>query len=175
MHMYNFELPNVVDGGIVSLEDFNSQKGIVVIFSCNHCPYAIAYELRLIELHNRFATNSIPVVVISSNDVIKYPQDGPNLMRERALQRGFPFPYLWDENQSIARGFGAQRTPEAFLLKNEGNGNWSLVYTGAIDNNWQDARAVTQHYLADAAQQLLADESIEHGKTAAVGCSIKWA
>jgi peroxiredoxin len=172
--MFDFTLPDV-DGRTVRLSDYNDQKGVVVVFTCNHCPYAIAYELRLIALHQRFAPLGVPVVAISANDAVKYPQDGPDHMRTRATQRGFPYVYLYDQSQSVARAYKAERTPEVFLLRNMGNGDWRQVYAGAIDDNHLDARAAQQHYLADAITQLLENQGIERPQTQAVGCSIKWA
>ncbi len=171
---YAFTLPNV-DGRLVSLADYADQKAVAVIFTCNHCPYAVAYELRLIALHHRFAPLGVPVAAISANDPVKYPQDAPALMEVRASQRGFPFPYLFDASQSVARAYMAQRTPEVFLLRNEGGDVWHLAYTGAIDDNWQDAKGVQQPLLANAITQLIGGNAIQPQQTAAVGCSIKWA
>ena len=172
--MHTFSLPNV-DGRTVSLADYDTQKGVIVVLTCNHCPYAVAYELRLIALHRQFAPLGLPIVAISANDPLKYPQDGPDRMRERAEQRGFPFAYLFDASQAVARAYGAQRTPEVIVLKNEGNGLWSQVYAGAIDDNYQDAKAVIHNYLANALRQMLSGTEIQPSQTQAVGCSIKWA
>ncbi len=169
---FDFSLPNV-DGRTVSLADYADQQGVAVVFTCNHCPYAVAYELRLIALHNAFAERGIPVVAISSNDAVQYPQDSFDLMKVRAEQRGFPFVYLYDESQAIAHAYGATRTPHVFLLKREGEA-WHQVYAGAIDDNYQDAGRVQKKYLAEAMEAVLTGAEPALGQTDPVGCSVKW-
>lgn len=168
-----FTLKNI-DEKSVSLADFSSSKGVVVVFTCNHCPYAIAYEQRLIALHNRYAPQGYPIVAISANDATKYPQDSFEQMQVRAAQRGFPFAYLYDESQAIAHAYGATRTPHVFVLSRTSNGEWETVYEGAIDDNWQQANAVKQHYLEDVLDALLAGSPSPIRETPAVGCTIKW-
>lgn len=170
--MLAFELPNVA-GNTVKLEDYHDQKGVVVVFTCNHCPYAIAYEQRLIKLHQDFESRGVPFVAISSNDARQYPQDSFENMKVRAEQKGFPFPYLYDESQDIAHEFGAERTPHVFLLRKEENG-FKQVYEGAIDDNYEDASKVSQHYLIDAIEKVIAGEAPEVQHTKAIGCSMKW-
>ena len=111
---FSFHLP-ATDGRSYSLEDFQGKRGVVVVFTCNHCPYAVAYEQRLIALHRDFEAE-VPLIAISSNDAQRYPQDSFDLMRVRAAQRGFPFAYCYDESQEVARNYGAGRTPEALSL-----------------------------------------------------------
>ena len=169
----NFSLPNTVDQQMVSLDSYRDQKGVVVIFSCNHCPYAIAYEERMKVLDATYTPKGIPFVVISSNDISRYPQDAPDQMKIRAEAKGFTFPYLFDETQEVAQAFEAEKTPHAYLMS-YGEGAWEILYKGAIDDNWQDAKAVRETYLADCIEALLRGSEMPHGETPAVGCTIKW-
>ena len=167
-----FNLPNI-HGRQVSFGDYPDAKGFAIVFTCNHCPYAIAYELRLIALHNRFAPLGVPVIAINSNDARQYPQDSFEQMKVRAEQRGFPFEYLHDESQEIAHAYGALKTPHVFLLWREGE-ELRKVYEGAIDDNYQNAAAVQQHYLADAIEAKLEGQGVAAAQTNPVGCSVKW-
>jgi|SRR5690554_4699779 len=166
-----FSLKNV-DGTTVSLSDYSSEKGVIVIFSCNPCPYVIAYEDRMIELHNKFAPKGYPVVFINPNDAKKQPADSMDAMRVRAEEKGYPFPYLKDEDQSIYRAYGATRTPEIFLLQNNGNGNFIVKYTGTVDDNYKDSTAVNSSYAENAVEALLAGNNPDPATTVAIGCSI---
>lgn len=167
-----FELKNI-DGSTVSLSDYASKKGVMVIFSCNSCPYVIAYEDRMIEMHNEFAPQGYPVVFINPNDPIAQPEDSFEKMKERAAAKNYPFPYLIDEGQKIYPAYGATRTPELFLLKNDGDGNFVVMYTGTIDDNYKDASEVKEQYAADAVRALIAGNSPDPATTVAIGCSIK--
>lgn len=168
----NFALPNV-DGRTVSLDDYPDAKGFIIVFSCNHCPYAVAYELRLKEIHDRFADRGFPLIAISSNDADKYPQDSFELMKVRAEQRGFQFPYLYDESQEVAHAYHATRTPHVFVIVKNGD-YWNVEYSGAIDDNYQNAKAVQHRYLDDAVEALISGTGVELKETIPVGCSIKW-
>lgn len=168
----NFKLKNV-DGSIVSLADYANEKGVMVIFSCNPCPYVIAYEDRMIELHNEFAPQGYPVVFINPNDPISQPADSFEKMKERAEAKNYPFPYLVDEGQKIYPAYGATRTPEVFLLKNEGNGNFVVKYTGTIDDNYKNASEVKKQYTANAVRALIAGKNPDPATTVAIGCGIK--
>lgn len=167
----DFSLP-ATDGRVCNLEEFSGKKGVVVVFTCNHCPYAVAYEQRLIALHNEFSQD-IPLLAISSNDAGKYPQDSFDLMKVRATQRGFPFAYCYDETQRVAHQYGAQRTPEVYLIDLQG-GQPQVVYSGAIDDNYQYPGQVKEAYLKNAMQALIAGAPIAPTETRAVGCTIKW-
>lgn len=167
-----FSLPNV-DGRTVSLDDYPDAKGFIIIFTCNHCPYAVPYELRLKEIHDRFADRGFPLITISSNDAVKYPQDSFDLMKVRAKQREWQFPYLYDESQEVAHSFNAERTPHAFVIVPDGD-SFVVKYQGAIDDNYQNAAAVKEHYLIDAVEALIAGEEVATPNTAAIGCTIKW-
>lgn len=167
-----FSLKNI-DGTTVSLSDYANEKGVMVIFSCNPCPYAQAYEDRIIALHNEYASKGVPVVVINSNDPVQSTADSFEEMKKRAAEKNFPFPYLVDEGQKVYPAYGATRTPELFLLKNEGGGKFVVVYTGTVDDNYQDAAAVTVPYAANAISALLAGNTPDPATTVAIGCGIK--
>lgn len=168
----HFSLKNV-DGATVSLSDYANEKGVMVIFSCNPCPYVIAYEDRMIALHKEFAPQGVPVVLINPNDPVQQPADSFDEMKKRAEAKNYPFPYLVDEGQQVYPAYGATRTPEIFLLKNEGNGKFVVVYTGTVDDNYQDAGSVTVPYAANAVQALLAGNTPDPATTVAIGCTIK--
>ena len=168
----NFSLPNV-DGRTISLDNYPDAKGFIIVFTCNHCPYAVAYELRLKEIHDRFAGRGFPLIAISSNDVTKYPQDSFDLMKVRAEQRGFQFPYLYDESQEVAHAYGAVKTPHVFVTVKDSD-NWEVKYSGSIDDNYQNAKAVRERYLDDAVEALLAGEEVAVKETLPVGCTVKW-
>ncbi|MDD2196302.1 MAG: thioredoxin family protein [Bacteroidales bacterium] len=167
----DFKLKNV-DGKMLSMADFTDAKGFVVIFSCNHCPYVIAYEDRMIELHNKYAPKGYPVIAINPNDPEVQPEDGYDLMIERANEKKFPFAYLFDDGQKVYPVYGATRTPHVYLLNKKGN-DLIVEYIGTIDNNYKDASQVTQTYLADAIDALLENRKPSVTETKAIGCSIK--
>jgi peroxiredoxin len=163
-----FDLPGV-DGRSHSLEDYGDAQALVLIQSCNHCPYVQAWEGRMIEIQRDYHDSGVRVVAISSNDAEHYPEDSFEEMKARAQRQGFNFDYLYDEDQSIARALGSSRTPEVFLFDHDRR----LVYHGAIDDS-RDERAVTQHYLRDALDALLAGEQAPVTETPPVGCTVKW-
>ncbi len=157
---------------MVSMADFASAKGFIVIFSCNHCPYVIAYEDRIIELHNKYASKGYPVIAINPNDPEVQPQDSYKLMIERANEKKFPFAYLFDEGQKVYPVYGATKTPHVYLLNKKGK-DLIVEYIGTIDNNYKDASQVTQTYLADAIAALLENKKPLVTETKAIGCTIK--
>lgn len=167
----DFKLKNV-DGKYVSLADYPTAKGFIVIFTCNHCPYAIAYEDRIIALNNEFAINGFPVIAINPNDPAVQPADSYEKMQERAKEKGFTFPYLFDEGQKVYPVYGATRTPHVFLLQKTEKGN-VVRYIGAIDDNYEDPAAVKTEYLANAIKSLLAGSVVNPTFTKAIGCTIK--
>jgi len=168
----DFKLKNI-DGKMVSLGGIKDAKGYIVVFTCNHCPYAKAYEDRIIALHNENAEEGYPVIAINSNDPKAAPEDSWEKMKERAKEKEFPFVYLFDENQEVAKRFGAVRTPHVFLLQKEG-GKMKVAYIGAIDDNWEDANAATKHYVQAAIDELKDGKPIAEAQTKAIGCTIKW-
>jgi peroxiredoxin len=159
-----------VDGKTYSLKDFDGAKALVVIFSCNHCPYVKAYEPRMVELQREFAGKGARFVVINSNDAAQYPDDSYANMVARAKEQGYNFPYLQDETQQVARAYGATHTPHLFVF----DARRALAYTGKIDDNWQDAGAVKQHFLRDALADLAEGKRPRLAETHAIGCTIKW-
>jgi peroxiredoxin len=167
----DFKLKNI-DNQWVSLSDYADQKGVIVVFTCNHCPYAKLYEARLVELQKEFGPKMFPVVAINPNDSTIVAEDSFSKMVSNAAQKGFNFPYLLDDEQ-LFKEYGATRTPHVYLLKNEG-GHFSVAYIGAIDDNSQDANDVEEKYLANAVQSLLKGNKPEVTETKAVGCSIKF-
>ena len=164
----DFKLQNV-DGEMVSLSDYKDAKGFIVTFTCNHCPYAIMYEDRLIELHKKMAPKGYPVVAINPNDPAVQPADSFEKMQERASEKSFPFAYLMDEGQKIYPQFGATKTPHVFLL----NKDRVVEYIGAIDDNARDAEAVKIKYVENAISSLEAGGKPDPNQTKAIGCSVK--
>ena len=129
----NFKLKNI-DGQMISLSDYSDEKGVVVIFTCNHCPFSVAYEDRIIALDQKYKKLGFPVVAINPNDPISYPEDSFENMQARAQEKGFSFPYLFDETQKVYPVYGATKTPHVYLLNNE-SGKLIVAYIGSIDNN----------------------------------------
>lgn len=168
----DFNLKNV-DGKMVSLSGLKDNQGAIVIFTCNHCPFSVAYEDRIIKLHRKYAPKGYPVIAINPNDAIKVPEDSYENMIARAKEKQFNFPYLHDAEQSTAKTYGAGRTPHVFLLKKEGK-TYKVVYIGAIDNNTDDENAVTQKYVESAMEEILAGKPVTTNTTKAIGCTIKW-
>lgn len=168
----SFTLKNV-NGKMVSLDDYKKSKGVIVVFTCNHCPFSKIYEQRIIDLHKLYTAKGYDVIAISSNDPKVVPEDSFEKMAALDKKKKYPFPYLFDETQQIARDFGATRTPHVFLLANE-NDAFVLKYIGAIDNNADDAKAADKKYVNEAVDELLAGKEVTTKQTKAIGCSIKW-
>lgn len=167
----DFKLKNV-DGKMVSLSDFKAAKGFIVVFTCNHCPYAKKYEDRIIALDKMYKDKGYPVIAINPNDPSVQPQDGFVEMQTRAKEKGFTFPYLVDEGQKIYPIYGATKTPHVYVLKKE-NGKNIVRYIGTIDNNYENPNDVSEYYVQDAVNQLLKNEPVKTEKTVAIGCTIK--
>ncbi len=167
----DFRLKNV-DGSFVSMRDYQDAKGFVVVFTCNHCPYAVAYEDRLIEIDKKYRPKGFPVIAINPNDPSLSPQDSYEHMQVRAREKGFTFPYLFDDGQEVFPVYGATRTPHVFLL-NRKNNELTVAYIGAIDDNYRDVSAVREKFLANAIDALLAGADPDPQFTTAIGCTIK--
>jgi peroxiredoxin len=165
----DFDLPGIDDKNH-TLADYVDKELVAVIFSCNHCPYVLAWEDRLIETQRDYADRGVQFILINSNDPAKYAIDDFPHMKTHAQDKGFPFPYLYDESQEIARAYGAERTPEIFLFDRARR----LGYHGAPDDNYDDPSMVTSHYLRDALDALLKGGSPAVTQTPPVGCTIKW-
>lgn len=164
----DFKLKNV-DGTMVSLSDYKGVKGYIVVFTCNTCPYAVMYEQRIIDLHNKYASLGYPVVAINPNDPDVKPGDDFAAMQANAKEKNFPFKYLFDEGQKVYPQFGAQRTPHIYLL----DANRYVRYIGAIDDNAQDPKMVVHKYLENAIGALMAGKNPDPAETKAIGCTIK--
>jgi peroxiredoxin len=165
----SFSLPGT-DGKSHSLESFKDAKALCVVFSCNHCPYVQAYEGRFKALQADFGPRGFQLVAINSNDADNYPEDGFDAMVLRSKEQGFNFPYLRDEDQSVAKAFGAVRTPHVFLFDAERK----LAYLGRIDDSWDKPEKVTRRELAEAIEDILAGRPVKVAETFAVGCTVKW-
>ncbi len=164
-----FDLPGV-DGKQHSYADYSGKNAVVVIFSCNHCPYVRAWEDRMVQIQADYGGKGVQLVAINSNDASKYPDDSFPKMKERAREKHFNFPYLYDEAQKLARAYGAERTPEVFLFDKSA----TLRYHGMIDDNYDDPSAVRARYLRDALDAVLDGNPPPLGETRPVGCTIKW-
>jgi len=167
----DFKLKNI-DGNMVSLADFNEAKGFIVVFTCNTCPYAVAYEDRVEALNKKYADQGYPVIAIMPNNTDVKPGDNMEAMQARAKAKGFTFPYLVDEGQKIYPQYGATKTPHVYILQKTKKGN-EVMYIGAIDDNYQDASAVNKKYVENAVDALISGKEIEEKQTRAIGCSIK--
>ena len=167
----DFKLENV-NGKMVSLADYKDAKGYIVIFTCNTCPYAVAYEDRIIALDKKYASKGYPVIAIMPNNTDVKPDDNMDAMKVRAKSKGFTFPYLLDKGQKIYPQYGATKTPHVYLLQKTKKGN-EVKYIGAIDDNYQDAAAVNTMYVENAVDALLAGKEIKEKETRAIGCTIK--
>ena len=168
----DFSLKNV-DGKSVSLIDYKTAKGFIVVFTCNHCPFAKAYEQRLIDLDKKFAGQGFPVIAINPNDTKAYEEDSFENMVKRSKEKNYPFPYLIDETQEIAKKYGALKTPHVFLLSKTKT-DLEVAYIGAIDDNSEDATAVKSKYLETAITELQSGKKVSNPETKAIGCGIKW-
>jgi peroxiredoxin len=169
----DFNLMNI-DSSMVSLSSYKSaSKGAIVIFTCNHCPFSIAYEDRIIALHEKYADKGYPVIAINPNDAVQYPSDGFTEMQVRAKEKGFKFPYLHDETQQVAKAWGAERTPHVFIVKKEKK-KWVVKFVGAIDNNSEDAALADKKYAEMAVDALLKGKEPEIKSVKAIGCGVKW-
>ncbi|MXN89973.1 redoxin domain-containing protein [Flavobacterium sp. Sd200] len=167
----DFSLKNV-DGKMVSLKDVKASKGYIVVFTCNHCPYAQAYEDRIIALDKKYKALGYPVVAINPNNPEKQKEDSFAKMQEKAKAKQFTFPYLFDEGQKIYPQYGATKTPHVYVLQKTAKGN-VVKYIGAVDDNYEDAAAVKQKYVENAVDALLKGKDVTVKETKAIGCSIK--
>jgi peroxiredoxin len=168
----DFKLKNV-DGKMLSMADYKDAKGLIVIFTCNHCPFSVAYEDRIIDLHKRYADKGYPVIAINPNDVKAQPDDSFDKMKERAKKKKFPFAYLYDETQEIAKRFGATRTPHVFVVSKKET-EFTVEYIGAIDDNSNEPQSVKTKYLENALNELIDGKAVSQNFTKAIGCTIKW-
>lgn len=166
----NFSLKNV-DGRMVSLGDFPMAKGFVVIFTCNHCPFAKLYPKRLNDLNEKYTKLGVPIIAISSMDTISYEEDTYLKMIQKAKKEHFNFPYLYDPTQEVAKLFHAQKTPHAFIIWRNGE-HFNIVYNGAIDDNGMHPNEVENPYISMALDELLEGKTVSNPETITIGCQI---
>ncbi len=159
-----------VDGRELTIDEIAGKQGTLVIFTCNHCPWAKAWESRIAALGNAYAKRGIGVIAINANDPKANAADNFDGMVERAKQLGLQFPYVVDNGSTVAKAFGAERTPEIYLFDGKG----ALVYKGTVDDNAEHADAVKQHYLGDALEQVASGKPVAVGESKALGCTIKY-
>lgn len=160
-----------VDGKSYTSEDFAESNILVVVFSCNHCPYVQAYEDRMIAFQQEYGPKGVQLVAINSNETENYPEDSFEEMMKRAKKKGFNFPYLRDDDQKVAEAFGATHTPEFFVFDRQRR----LRYHGKMDDNYQNPSAVKHKYLQDAVEALGRGAPVPEPETHSIGCTIKWA
>lgn len=165
----DFSLP-VVTGGKLSKSDLKNFKALAVMFICNHCPYVKAIEDRLVTLGREMKTKGVEFVAIMSNDATVKPDDSPEKLRERAIEKNYPFPYLFDESQEVAKRFGAVCTPDFFVY----DSNLKLAYRGRLDDSWKDASQVKSEEMREALEKLVRGENPSTKQVPSMGCSIKW-
>jgi peroxiredoxin len=171
-YINDFSLLNI-DNNMLSLSAFKNQKGVIIIFTCNTCPYANANDQRIIALDKKFKPLRFPVLAINPNDPARVPGDSFEKMQESAERKGYTFPYVFDESQAIAKRFGATRTPQVFLLIVE-NGKFKLVYSGAIDDSPLDEEDAQDKYLENAVEAVINGKMPDPTVTKSIGCTIKW-
>lgn len=166
----NFQNLPGADGKKYSLSDFSDKEILVVAFTCNHCPYVQAYEDRMITFQKQYGLKGVQLVAINANETLHYPEDSFEEMAKRAGRKGFIFPYLRDEDQTVAEAYGATHTPEFFMFDDVR----SLKYHGAMDDNWKEPGSVRSPYLKQAVDALLDGRPVENAETHSIGCTIKW-
>lgn len=165
----DFSLP-AIDGKTYSLKDFPKGAPLVVMFICNHCPYVKAIEDRLIQLGTDLKKQNVSVLAICSNDEEGHPEDSFENLKKRAIEKNYPFPYLHDKSQQVAKAFDAVCTPDFFVYDK----NHKLAYRGRLDDSWKEPSKVSKRELYQAVQILLKDQTVPQEQTASMGCSIKW-
>ncbi|RIJ37401.1 thioredoxin family protein [Pontibacter oryzae] len=169
----DFKLKNV-NGKMVSMADYKDAKGFIVTFTCNSCPYSVAYEDRLIDLHNKYAPKGYPVIAINPNDAKVSPKDSFEQMQVRAKEKAFPFAYVYDQTQEITKAYGATRTPHLYVVQKQKDGSFKVAYIGTIDDNYKDASQVQKKYAEAALDELVSGQKVSQPNTKAIGCTIKW-
>jgi len=166
----DFSLKNI-DGRQISLSSYPDAKGFIIVFTCNHCPFAKLYPPRFNELNTKYSALGVPLLAISSTDTINYESDCFSKMQEKAKNENFNFPYLFDGEQSVAKNFGAQKTPHAFVIWKEGD-KWLVKYDGAIDDNGMEPEKVKEKYVENAVNALLKGKEVSVKETKSIGCQI---
>lgn len=168
--LFDFRLIGT-DNRKYSNHTYADRYALLIIVTCNHCPYSRAYWKRIEKLYHRYNEDNLGIIMINANDVSQYPQDSfENMQRVMEERFGDDFIYLYDETQEVVKKLGARRTPEAFVF----NSKRELTYQGAIDDNWENAHMVTRVYLEDAIESTLDGFEVDFPEIPAVGCTIKW-
>ncbi len=165
----DFALINT-DGRVTSLKNYPDAKGFIVVFTCNHCPFAKLYTKRFNDLSAKYTPLGVPLLAINSMDTLVYEEESFQLMQKKASDAGFHFPYLYDARQSVGKNFGAEHTPHAFVIWKENN-EWSIKYSGAIDDNGEHPELAAP-YIAQAVDELLKGKPVSHAETPSFGCAI---
>ena len=168
-----FNLPGT-DGKTHSLADFNDAKVAIIFFSCNHCPYVIGSEDRMIAFAKKYEPKGVKMIAINSNETENHPTDSMEHMIERARERSFPFAYVRDDEQSVALAYGGLRTPHYYAFAKDARGTWVLRYTGRMDDNPRNPGMEKTHELADAVDALLEGREVAVPVTNPIGCNVKW-
>ncbi|WP_396638475.1 thioredoxin family protein [Maribacter sp. R77961] len=167
-----FKLLDTVSGTTMHLSDMTGEHGTVILFICNHCPFVIHVNPEIIKMAKTYRSKGVQFIGISSNDVVNYPQDGPELMKIKALEEGYTFPYLYDETQEVAKAYDAACTPDFYLFDNK----LKLVYRGQLDDSRPgNGKDLTGKDLREAIDALLKNEPISTNQKPSIGCNIKWA
>ena len=167
----DFTLPDTTSGKTVSLNDLKSDKATVIMFICNHCPFVKHVDEQLVALANDYQTKGVSFIAISSNDVENYPQDSPELMKEEAEKLGYPFPYLYDESQGVAKAYDAACTPDFYIF----DGDLKCVYRGQLDDSRPgNGKPVTGSDMRAALNEILQGQRVSAPQIPSLGCNIKW-
>lgn len=170
-HAPDFNLSDAISGKMISLQQIKSPVGTVILFICNHCPYVKHIQTELVKIANQYQAKNIQFIAINSNDIENYPDDSPENMQKEAQAHDYPFPYLFDETQSIAKAYQAACTPDIYLF----DGNLKCVYRGRFDDSTPGNHIpVTGKDLAAALDALLENKTIVSDQKPSVGCNIKW-
>jgi peroxiredoxin len=165
----DFELPGT-GGKTYTLNSFSGAKALLIVFTCNHCPYALAFEDRFIRIANEFSSQGLATLFICSNDEENYPDDSFEKMKGHAIEKSFPFPYCQDASQEVARSYAAACTPDPYLF----DCDKKLVYRGRVDDNWEHPEKAAHHDLRNAVQAVLEGQPVSENQYASLGCNIKW-
>ncbi len=168
--LIDFTLPATDGTTYHASEIAQRSKALVVVFTCNHCPYAQAWEDRINQIARDYAAQGVHLLAINANDAMRFPGDSFEQMVKRAAEKQFAFPYLHDDSQKVAHAYGAERTPELFIFDAAGK----LRYHGALDDNYEDEQAVQHHYAREVLDAIIADKEVAISETQPVGCTIKW-
>ena len=165
-----FNLLNTVTGEMAHLDDLKSKQATVILFICNHCPFVIHINEALVKIANAYQAKGVQFIAISSNDIEKYPADAPELMTQFAKENNYSFPYLYDEDQSVAKAYGAECTPDLFVYNSE----MKLAYRGRFDETRPNMGIASGKDLAKALDSILKTGTYEEEQLPSIGCGIKW-